>query len=99
MEKITEIKIKGKKYQVKKTLRAVLDYEKDLNKNTIDSLGDQIKMFFYLLKNANRKKTDDYDKFTIGYEAFLDALDEDESLYNAYSGGQEIVTEEQPKKK
>ena len=77
------IKINGKTYRIKETLRAILDYENNQKKQTVDSLSDQIKMLFYVLKNANRKKTEEFDKFTIGYEAFLDALDEDMELFTS----------------
>ncbi|MBK3516709.1 hypothetical protein [Carboxylicivirga marina] len=83
------IKINGKTYRIKETLRAILDYENNQKKQTVDSLSDQIKMLFYVLKNANRKKTDEFDKFTIGYEAFLDALDEDMELFTSLTNQEE----------
>lgn len=85
MEKTIEIN--GRKYRVKQTFRAVLDYEKNQKKQTVETLEDQVKMLFYTLKNANRKKTEDYDRFTMAYEAFLDVLDEDDTMFK-------VLTEE-----
>ncbi len=93
------ITINGKIYRLKRTLRAVLDYEKDKGKQVIETLSDQIKMFYYLLKNANRKKTDDCDKFTMGYEAFLDALDDDMDLFTTFQEQEEEPENEKPEGK
>ena len=97
MDKI--IKINNRNYRIKRTLRAVLDYEIENKKQTVDTLNDNIKMFYFILKNANRKKTDEYDRFTLGYEAFLDALDEDETILNALTEGIEPEPEPEPEDK
>ncbi|WP_430813131.1 hypothetical protein [Carboxylicivirga sp. RSCT41] len=75
------IELNGKKYNLKSTMRAILDYEEEMKKTTVESMKEQMKMFYFILKNGNRKKTDETEKFTIGYEAFLDILDDDMSLF------------------
>lgn len=99
------LEIDGKKYRIKETFRAIMEYEKSQSKQSVETLEDQIKIFYYILKNANRKKNEELGtmRFTMGFEGFLDILDEDmtliENLTKATAGEEQSTPEDEDKKK
>lgn len=80
------IKIKGKKYKIKPSFRAMFLYEEMAKKSIqeMDSMEDTVKFLYCILK-ANNKET-----FTYGYEEFLDVLEDNPKLLSSLNGFGEL---------
>lgn len=83
-----KIKINGKEYNIKYTIRALFIFERIAEKTfSIDSLLDNYIFFYSMILACNPDNLLDWDEY-------LDALDQDPSLYQQI---EKIVTEEQKK--
>lgn len=79
--KTTTVKIKGKKYKMKPTFRAMFMFEEMSGKaiHEIDNTKDSV-MFMYCILKANNK-----DVFNYEYEEFVDLLDDTPQILSAFN--------------
>lgn len=75
-----KVTYKGKKYELKRTFRAMMLYENIANESyNMGNLNSVINMFYSMLVAAAYKQND-----TIDYDEFIDWLDENEKYYQAF---------------
>lgn len=102
MKDIKEIVLEDKKYRVKENLKAVYQYERDLNKKDNENIGNTEKemlLVYYILKYGNREKTDEYDKFTMSWDKFNDVIIDNMDKLQSLTEDNNTSTDDNDKKK
>jgi hypothetical protein len=99
------LKLEGKKYRVKETMQAVYDFQRALNNKDNKDIGEvekEMLQIYYILKNANRIDSEEYDKFTLSWNDFNDIIIDNMDAFQALTEDEikeENEVEETDKKK
>ena len=75
------VTLNKREYQLKQSFRSLMTFEKMTGKNAFEaniSINDTLTMYYCLTKEANRET------FTLTFDEFLDAMDEQPEAFTQY---------------